>query len=318
MDILALDIAYSVEVDDYIDPDRAYDLFWSGVITDKKKFLCPGDGCVAQVTCANLDGDVQDMKVVPHYRIYGAHSEQCEIFNNVPLDLQHEDSASVKEEKRSLEESIVDVFLTERPASYYDENKSDYHAPEKSIKKHQRIKSTSGSVLRENGCVGHVYSVRTMVSRYIRYRKDGTLVHRKVNIQGKDVSYSSIFKCIWEQNLEKLPDFPVVYYGWAFINKLPFGYQIKFKKHFKNGNEEYPTTVMIYDNLIASYKIKKLVLTRIEKINKKASPTAFVFIYGKPVITKSKAGKEYANFSMKNLDMIDINQDCPLPAEYDK
>ena len=48
-------------------------IYWSGVITDKKKFVCPGSGCTAQVTCANLDEDLQDMKVVPHYRIYGRH-----------------------------------------------------------------------------------------------------------------------------------------------------------------------------------------------------------------------------------------------------
>src|SRR5690625_333074 len=71
-----------------------YTTLFRSLITDKKKFLCPGTDCFAQVTCANLDEDVQDMKVVPHFRVYGSHSEFCEIFNNVPLDLRYEDGRS--------------------------------------------------------------------------------------------------------------------------------------------------------------------------------------------------------------------------------
>lgn len=317
---MSLDIAYSIEADDYLDPDRAYDLYWSGLITDKKKFLCPGTDCSAQVTCANLDEDVQDMKVVPHFRVYGSHSESCEIFNNVPLDLRYEDGVSVKEERRSVDESVVDVFLLERPASYYDEPKVNIFPNQKQVKKSQFIKRPKDTILRENGSVGNIYSVRSVVSRYIRYKKDGSLDHRRVNIQGRDVHYKSIFKCIWEQDLETLPDYPVIYYGWAFINRLPsgYGYQIKFKKNFKKAEEDFITTVMIGDRLIDSYKIKKLVTTRLEKIIQKEKPTAFVFIYGKPEENMSKKGVKYANFSITNLDMIDINYDCPLPTEYNK
>jgi hypothetical protein len=317
---LPLDIAYSIEADDYLDPDRAYDLYWSGLITDKKKFLCPGSDCTAQVTCANLDEDVQDMKVVPHFRIYGSHSKSCEIFNNVPLDLRYEDGVSVKEERRSVDESIVDVFLLDRPASYYDEPQASKFPNQKAVKKPQFIKRHKDTALRENGSIGNIYSVRSVVSRYIRYKKEGSLEHRRVNIKGRDVHYKSIFKCIWEQDLEALPDYPVIYYGWAYINRLPsgYGYQIKFKKNFKKSEEDFITTVMVGDRLIDSYKVKKLVTTRLEKIIQEEKPTAFVFIYGKPEEKESKKGVKYANFSITNLDMIDINYDCPLPNEYNK
>ena len=56
---MALDVAFSIEAGDFVDPDRAYDLFWAGVITNKRAFVCPGADCSAQVTCANLDKDVQ-------------------------------------------------------------------------------------------------------------------------------------------------------------------------------------------------------------------------------------------------------------------
>jgi hypothetical protein len=282
--------------------------------------MCPGTDCTAQVTCANLDEDVQDMKVVPHFRVYGSHSESCEIFNDVPLDLRYEDGVSVKEERRSVDESVVDVFLLERPSSYYDEPKVNRFPNQKPVKRSEFIKRSTDTILREKGSVGDIYSVRSVVSRYIRYKKDGSLDHRRVNIQGRDVHYKSIFKCIWEQDLDTLPDYPVIYYGWAFINRLPsdYGYQIKFKKHFTKAEKDYITTVMIGDRLIDSYKVKKLVTTRLEKIIQKEKPTAFIFIYGKPEENVSQKAVKYANFSITNLDMIDINYDCPLPKEYNK
>lgn len=317
---MAIDVAFSIEANDYIDPDRAYDLYWSGIITDKKKFVCPGSKCTAQVTCANLDEDLQNMKVVPHYRIYGSHSAKCEIFNNKPLNLQYEDGVSVKEEKRTVDESITDIFLLDRPASYYDEVRSASQSHNKGFKKPEFVRRSKDTRLRETGSIGNIYSVRSVVGRYIRYKHDGSVDQRRVNILGKDVYYRSIFKCIWEQDLNALPSYPVIYYGWAFVNRLPSnsGYQIKFKKKFKKEGSEYTSTIMIADRLIESYKIKKLVATRLEKINTQEKPTAFVFVYGKPEENKSKVGNKYANFSITNLDMIDINYDCPLPTEYNK
>lgn len=216
-----------------MDPDRAYDLYWSGIITDKRKFLCPGTDCIAQVTCANLDEDVQDMKVVPHFRVYGKHSEACEIINSLPQKLQYEEGASVKEERLSVDQSIVDIFELERPESYYDEPKNESSSKAPEYKKPKRAKSISAAQLRESGSIGTVYSIRSVVSRYIRYRKDGSLKFRRLSIAGKDVYYGSIFKCIWEQDLDELSDAPAIYYGWAYINRLPSGrgYQIKFKKN---------------------------------------------------------------------------------------
>ena len=159
-----------------------------------------------------------------------------------------------------------------------------------------------------------------MVSRYIRYIKDSSIDNRRVNIAGKDIPYKSIFECIWEQDINDLPKRPAIYYGWAFINRLPSdsGYQIKFKKSLMLGKDEYTATIMIADNLIDDYKIKKLVTTRLEKIHSAEQPTAFVFIYSQPTLNLSKSGKRYANFSLDNLDMIDINSESPLPPRQVK
>ena len=96
------------------------------------------------------------------------------------------------------------------------------------------------------------------------------------------------------------------------------GYQIKFKKKLKQGYDELTTTAMIADSTIEKYRIKKLMATRLDKIYQKELPTAFVFIYAQPEVNISRSDIRYANFNVKNLDMVDINYDCPLPKEYSK
>lgn len=135
---MSLDVAYSIEANDFVDPDCAYDLFWSGVITDKRAFVCPAADCSAQVTCANLDKDVQNMKVVPHFKVYGTHSEACGIANGDPVDLEFQPAEMDGQERITVDQSIVDVFKLERPASYYDEHSvepgADVHVAKKRAK----------------------------------------------------------------------------------------------------------------------------------------------------------------------------------------
>lgn len=313
---MSLDVAYSIEVDDYVDPDKAYDLYWAGLIADKQAFLCPGTDCTAQVTCCNIDKDAQSMRVVPHFRIYGKnHAETCEVARGVDYAINYVLRKNKNKEKESIDKSIVDEFILKRPDSYYDERLPG--SPEtKKAKKQLMYKGGSlEERLREIGCSSKIYSVRSVVSRYIRYEKDGSLRSRRVNVLGKDATYTSIMKCVWEQDLEKLPEYPVIYYGWAHVDRLSSdqGYRIKFKKQLKFGEKTLDATIMIFDNLIDSYKIKKLVSTRLAKIVS-GSKKAFVFVYGKPEANQSKkTGKEYANFKITNLDMIDVNHDSPFP-----
>ncbi|MDR0219546.1 MAG: hypothetical protein LBI71_11885 [Enterobacteriaceae bacterium] len=311
---MALDVAFAIEIDDFVDPDRAYELFWSGIITDKKAFICPGENCSAQVTCANLDEESQNMKVVPHFRIYGEHHPDCELILKVPFKIDKIIELTKKQEKISINQSMVDSFTLIRPNSYYDSNKisNDRHTKIVDKKKyHLQILSEN---IKQTGSIGRIYSVRSMVSRYLRYHNDGSLNLRKINVKGKDFSYKDFFKSIHNQNIEYLFEHPIIYHGWAYIDKYKTSYRIKFKKCFIVNNQETPVTFFVTDELINSYPIKKLIIKRMQKISKQPKPTAFVFIYAKPKLVKSKKnGKEYINFNVNNLDFIDINVDAPLP-----
>lgn len=307
---MPLDIAYSIEVEDFIDPDKAYDLYWSGVIKDNHAFVCPGTDCLAQVTCANLYVESQNMKVAPHFRIYGKHGKDCDIFNKKTVSFIQEPLSTQQKERKPITLSTVDKFILSRPDDYYDldsKNKGiNLAEKQKRVKAKKVFKSAE---LKKTGIIRNIYSVRMIVSRYIRYSKDGSIAHRFINIKGKDIYFKSFLKLIINQKIADLPDYQLIYHGWAYIDKYDFGYRIKFLYSLQNSNgEDLITSLFIYDNLIEKYEIKNLLISRIKKIVVLPRPKAYVFVYGKPELFKSKKnGKYYANFKVNNLDYIDVN-----------
>lgn len=316
--VMPLDIAYSLELEDFVDADKAYEFYWSGLITNKKAFICPGDNCQAQVTCANIDEETQNMRVVPHFRIYGEHGEKCEIFNKIPLKIMELMSREGNGEKKSVELSVVDSFVLIRPPSYYEIRDKNDNLKKDELKKKINYKSKNLTyTLMQTGFISSVYSVRTIVSRFIRYSADKSIDNRLINISGKSVPYASFFKLIWEQGIESLPEHSLIYYGWAYVDRYEKGYKIKFKKGLKNKlGVILPVSFFIGNELIEKYPIKKLVMKRIASISSMSKPTAFVFIYGKPKLKESaKTSKEYINFSLYNLDMVDVNKDNPIPKK---
>lgn len=312
---MSIDVAYSTEIDEFLDPEKAYELYWAEIITDKRSFVCPGTSCKAQTTCCNIDKDRLDQKVVPHFRVYGKdHSDECEVFNGKPLTYKYEDAKGKKSPNTIKAESIVDEFLLERPDSYYDKrDDKKKNKPKNTVRK--SIGTRSVVEEREIGLTGKLYSVRSIVTRYARYKKEGKLRDRKLNIKGHDIFYTSLFKCIWEQDIDDLPEKPSIYYGWAYIDRLPsdYGYRIKFKKPLIVDGEDTSCTIMIADRLINDYPVRKLVSTRLEKATKEGNSSAFVFVYGKPVRNKGK-NTMYANINISNLDYIEIMQDSPLTS----
>lgn len=113
-----------------------------------------------------------------------------------------------------------------------------------------------------------------MASRYIRYRSD---------IAGQDVAYDSIFKCIREQDLNDLPYHPVIYHGWAYIDRTRKNdaYRIKFKKCLMRRAESLMTSSFVSDKLVERYKLKALMATRLLKISRIPSRPRSCFVYDK-------------------------------------
>lgn len=286
-----MEFAYSIDLDDFVDPDMAYDSFWSDLITSKSAFKCPNENCNADITCANIEKVKQDMKQVPHFRGYH-HIESCQYDSkNKNNSIENDENY----ENAKIGTNLCDKFLLNRPESKETAQEST---------------ATSGYSRDEDSkkyTGGRYYSIRSLVSKWIQVRKNDLLEEAFIKIEGKDISYKELFKGVFHQELDELPDQNRIYWGTAFIDRIESipGYKIKFCSQFDYYEESINPSFIISDSDIEDYKVKKLLKLRLETINKMEKPIGLVFVYGTPYCIEKK-GNTYINFSLRNLDFIEI------------
>lgn len=300
----SLDEAISTECDVLVDTELAYDLFWAGLITDKKAFRCPGEGCGAQITCANLDKDRQDMRQCLNFRCYSGHTDQCD----ATVDAEQKSgagSASCNDDQPiAKNESIPDEFMLKRPVDQFafrrDEKKSPFGMSVKSDVKNRRGKPAHRSRSK-------YYSVRSLVSKYIRYRKEESAGEHRVAIGQNELTYAELFKGVYKQAIEKIPDRKFVYWGIAFIDFLEQKrcYKISFAETLFCDGEFLRPSFFIHESVIDKYPIKALVIKRLKNVVSQNDRRAFVFIYSKPYAVE-KEGRKYINFEFENLDHVEV------------
>jgi len=297
----SLEEAYSNEYDEIIDPELAYDLYWARVITDKSDFECPSDLCTAKVTCINIDQEKQDMHQSPHFRGYN-HSEDCDATFGKDKTAGTEVPSKSAQSKFVKNDSISDVFHIKRPKKQFAKKDLSNIDPNKKKKKiRKRGRNTTGDEFYGGS---EYYSVRSLVSKFIRYKKENSLSEHKINILGKDLSYKSQFKGIYKQPLSALPDSNLIYWGVSFVDyseenkryKITFGETLE-----SNGNNIRPS-FFISEKMIEEYPVRNLVIKRLEKISKEKDKRAFIFLYSKPCLS----GDKYINFNLESLDYLEI------------
>lgn len=148
----SLEEAFSKEYQEDIDVETAYDLYWSGIITDKKQFQCPY--CLAQATCVNLDVLQQDMTYTLHFRVPKGHNEGCKI----PKETKSKNGKSKISEPTGKDG--IDIFILNRPASFFQRNKSIT-----SLISHSKKSDVTRNSNKKR------YSIRPLVSNFIQYKK---------------------------------------------------------------------------------------------------------------------------------------------------
>ncbi|WCN13245.1 hypothetical protein GV054_09630 [Marinomonas mediterranea] len=297
----SLEEAYSNEYQDIIDPELAYDLYWAGVITDKSAFECPSDKCNAKVTCINLDQEKQDMHQSPHFRGYN-HSDDCDATFGQDRVAGVESPTASAQSKFVKNDSISDVFHLKRPKNQFaKKDLKGVDLTKKKKKSNRRERSVTGEEFYGGS---EYYSVRSLVSKFIRYKKDGSLSEHKINISGKDVSYKSQFKGVYQQPIVALPDENLIYWGVAFIDYVEKKkyYKVTFGETLEYEGSGIRPSFFISETMISEYPVKNLVVKRLEKISKENDKRAFVFIYSKP----HPSGDSYINFELESLDYLEI------------
>ncbi|WP_025820429.1 hypothetical protein [Shewanella marina] len=278
--------AYSVEFEQIIDAELAYDLYWTGIIRNKSSFQCPCTECQAKVTCINLDQIKQNMRQTPHFRSY-CHSSQCTI--------QHQT------DKLLNEQTITTAsFHLQRPSQQL-QPKQSCSAPNNSLLLNSSPKHTS---IEKQASHPHYYSVRSLVTNFIKFRQQQTLENHKIKIETHEICYQDLFKGIYKQPLDKLPEQNCIYWGLAYVDYNPQKqfYRITFIQTLTHNEQMIRPSLFISEREIERYPVKKLLLSRLTNITEQKDKRAFIFVYGKPTLHEDR----FINFKVSNLDHLEI------------
>lgn len=294
---MGLEEAYSIERNEIIDAERAYDLYWSGKLSDKKAFQCPDKNCEADVTCACMDIAEQSLKQVPHFRIVGEHSSECKLFedtNEIEYNVEHGHDSIGQNRAKSKEEK----FHFSRPS--YKNNSEDEHGQIINKPLSKKITKTTGYNQGEN--IKRFYSLRPVIKNWLRYRKNEELESKYINFE-RLISYKDLFKGVYHQDICYLGKENFIYWGKAFIDSLKSGkgYKVKFAEPLESEGKRIRPSFFVSNQMIEKYEVKNLLIKRLEKIAKSDNHICVVFIYSKP-----KLSGKYINFDIDNLDLLEI------------
>lgn len=299
---MKIEEAYSLDYCDVIDPEKAYELFWEGVIKDKRNFICPFPGCNAQITCSNIDKLKSAMRNVVHFRAYGEHIESCDYIEEI------EDAIYISEESdrvgqcRATNNSTTDIFEYDRPESHKivkqkDEDIINHEEIKKLIRK-RRIDSDN-QIQRSST----YHSLKPIVSKYLGFKEKNLLDRRFINIKGYNVSYSKMFIDIDSSTFNDFDKYMRIYYGIATIKKNPKdgnGYIIRFKNNVHYKNSAYISSIFLTNKTIEKCYFSNMWIRDIEIfINEEFC----VFIHTKPVVN----GK-YINFPLSKMEFLELRE----------
>ncbi len=177
---MSIEEAYSLEIDQVIDAEIAYDLYWSGKLKDKQNFICAGDNCQAQITCANMETPEQNLKQVPHFRMPSSqvHSKDCSLFKD-EHQINHIGGGSSTLRGSNHIKSKKEKFNFSRPVIDTDIDGSQ----EPPIIKTTPRSTGSGGGYAQSNNIKRMYSLRPVISNWLKYRKANILDKRYITIE---------------------------------------------------------------------------------------------------------------------------------------
>ena len=284
--------AYSLEYNEIIDAEEAYELYSEGMITDKTAFICTGNGCEAQITCTNIDKEKEDMKQLPHFRVYGEHLDGCEMNQEI------ERITAIKrnvENKSYLDNTVIE-FLEKKQQSL---GKMGNKQGSVSFSENLEIKNKLKNKYSKEKRISTHFTIKSVVDKYLKNIED--LENYFFSFKGFKVSFKNMFLEIKQQKLNFSLELKYrrIYFGKGNIKQEEKGYRVIFRDSFLYDNEEkskYAMTSIFISNDALSVKMKNRIDRLLQENN------VYIFIYGKPIINKEK----YINFRYSNIDHIDF------------
>lgn len=305
--------AYSIEIDEVIDAEKAYELYWEDLINDVHDFICSEEGCTAQLTLSSVNKERRQLKQVPHFRCFGEHKNNCPNDENNKLANKKEVNG-YGVTNRTIEKTIDNIHFERLKRINTTTNINKLKIEKSNIKKRYHKEKIQRSGKRESD----YYTIIPIVTKYINYKKDRTLYDNFIVSEGKKISYGNFFISLNSLNTIGINKFNRIYFGMAKIYKLKDkdNFRIVFRNKIKYNEKRYTPRAFISEKIInSSYKHNKW-LNELQH-HSNTNEEVMVFILGKPrlnTVTRihdnkvDKIEKEYFNIEIcrAKLDLLDI------------
>lgn len=293
---MSIEKAYSIEANDIIDAEEAYELYWNGIINDKKAFSCIY--CDAPITCANLDKKRVEMKNLPHFRCCGSHGEECELIVEISNNKR---SDPKKQERNFLDEDVDKLNITHNTEGIKKIINKKENRDLKNINS-QKEKIIEEYKSRKRRKAKYTL-IRPIVSKYLKYIKENSISKKYINVyKNINITYEEMFKKIDEVDIENLSKYKRIYFGEGNIKKAENGYMVAFNKRIKIKNDYIKTTFFInYEKHLKDLNNLQQFKKELDEIVKKKEKV-MIYVYTNNL--KLKVNKEMKIINLY-LDMIE-------------
>lgn len=290
-----MEFAFSNTLQEVIDAERAYDFYWEGKIQCDNEFECPDPDCNAKATCVNIKTTIFERIQPLHFRIYHNDDSHCQ-FNSKKI---REDIGSNISGKEGSVKKIQQNFILNRAK----EKEKTIEKVNPTLFSKRTSKATYINKYKKGNYSSNYYSIRPLVQNYFNYKDKSLLMNKTININNFEISYNDFFIQIDGQNFNELPNSPKIYFQNAKLISLKNeSIMVAFENKFRwQGN---PTSTKVF---ISSEEVKKSQMweKKLESFKNMKSSEILFFVFGKPYL-KTKEDNSYINFSVDNLDLIEI------------
>ncbi len=291
--------AHSLEYGEVIDVEKAYELYWDGLIQDKRAFECPG--CSRKITAAGIDKDRTEMKNTPHFRAYGIHNLGCSY--KFEKDIESK-SVSNKNNRSQLNiDNQVDSLFLQRPNNHqYVRSSTNVKSGIKDKESSLMNNSTKKNSRKKSS---NYYSIKPLVSKFINYENENKTMDHFINIEGKKITYADMFTDLTQVELRNISKYKKVYYGDGIIvpSKRNNGDYIIFFKPGIINDEDKTTSLYISNELIQNTLTHNKWVSVLNSLTENQTTVRF-FAYCK-ISYRDKV--KYINLTqLSNLDFIDF------------
>lgn len=293
---MSIEKAYSIEANDIIDAEEAYELYWNGIINDKKAFSCIY--CNAPITCANLDKKRAEMKNLPHFRCRGSHEDECELIVEI--------SSNKRTDKKRKERNFLDEDADKLNITHNTEGikkiinkKENRDLKNINIQKEKIIEEYKSGKRRK----AKYTLIRPIVSKYLKYIKENSISKKYINVyKNINITYDEMFKKIDEVDIENLSKYKRIYFGEGNIKKVGNDYMVVFNKRIKIKNDYIKTTFFInYEKHLKDLNNLQQFKEELDEIVEKKEKV-MIYVYTNNL--KLKVNKEMKIINLY-LDMIE-------------